>query len=265
MSNGESPRPSDQDAVNRRWRLWASTGAGAIVVVAIVIGFFVISSRGEGGVTGALGLDHVHETPEAVAQTAAGALPTDVAWTAATLGLLEDADPEAGRAIAVQTCASCHGEAGIAVAAAFPNLAGQPATAIFKQLSDYASGHRVSPMMAAMAQGLTAAQMADLAVHFAAETPAESIVDANPPAAIVQLVVNGDPARGLPPCSACHSARGGPVGTPPLGGQPAAYLEQQLTAFAAGERGNDIYGLMRAVAGMLTPAEIAQLAAYYGN
>jgi cytochrome c553 len=265
MANDPSRLPPAGDASDRRWRLWASTGVVAIVVVAIVIGFFVISSRGEGGVTGALGLDHIHDTPTAASAVTPGTPPTEVAWTAATLQLLDDGDAAAGRALALEGCAGCHGEAGIAVAATFPNLAGQPATSIFKQLRDYATGHRDSPIMAAMAQNLSDTEMADLAVHFAGATAAALVAQNDPLAAIVELAVNGDPARGLPPCSSCHSARGGPVGTPALDGQPAAYLEQQLTAFAAGARGNDIYGLMREVAGMLTPAEITQLADYYGN
>ena len=265
MTNSTSSDPSGDDAANRRWRLWASVGAGAIVVVAVVIGFFVISSRGEGGVTGALGLDHVHDELAGPAATApVSSPPTEVAWTAATLQLIEDGDGATGRTLALQTCAGCHGETGN-TAAGFPNLAGQPPTAIFKQLRDYASGHRTSPVMTAMTGNLTEVDMANLAAYFAAGTLAPTADAARPSAAVLELVLNGDPARGLPPCASCHAARGGPVGTPPLAGQPAAYLEQQLAAFATGARGNDIYGLMRAVAAMLTPAEVTELAAYYGN
>ncbi|MCW5714496.1 MAG: cytochrome c4 [Bauldia sp.] len=265
MADDAPPAPLPSQSANRRWRLWASAAVAGFTLVAVVIGFFVISSRGEGGVTGALGLDHVHDVQGAPTAAVPGSLPTQVAWTAATLKLIADGDGAAGRTLALQSCAGCHGETGIAVAAAFPNLAGQPRTAIFKQLRDYASGHRASPIMVAVAQGLSEVDMADLAGHFAAETPATTVGAADAPAAIVELALNGDTARGLPPCSSCHSARGGPVGTPPIAGQPAAYLEQQLIAFAAGTRTNDIYGLMRVVAAMLTPAEVTALAAYYGN
>ena len=52
---------------------------------------------------------------------------------------------------------------------------------------------------------------------------------------IENVITNGDFARGLPPCSACHGTRaGGPIETPTLTGQYAQYLEAQLTAFADG-------------------------------
>jgi cytochrome c553 len=55
---------------------------------------------------------------------------------------------------------------------------------------------------------------------------------------------------------------GGPIGTPALVGQRAAYLEQHRL-FKTGERGNDIYGSMRVIADRLTDAEIIAAANYY--
>jgi cytochrome c553 len=56
------------------------------------------------------------------------------------------------------------------------------------------------------------------------------------------VITNGDVARALPPCSACHQVRaGGPIETPTLTGQYAQYIEAQLKAFADGARHNDIY------------------------
>ncbi len=138
----QDPDPSSESpSTIRRWRLWASAAVVGFVVLAIAIGFFVISSRGEDGIEGALGIDHRHdEAAPAVGAAVAAPPPTMVAWTSTTLALLDAASPEAGRAIAVPACAGCHGENGIAVAAAFPNLAGQHSTAIYKQLRDYAGG-----------------------------------------------------------------------------------------------------------------------------
>ncbi|MGD9738786.1 MAG: cytochrome c [Bauldia sp.] len=258
------PVPVEPQAVDRPWRLWASVAIGSFVLLAIVIGFFVISFRGEDGVAGALGIVHRHEaTLDAFA--AATPPPTEVAWTTATRTLLRDASLAEGQAIATGTCAGCHGENGIATAAAFPNLAGLSAAAIYKQLRDYADGHRPSPIMAGIAQGIDEGQMAEVARYYASlPAPARS-ARTDIQREIVVLATNGDPARGLPPCDSCHTVAGGPVGTPGLDGQAATYLEQQLAAFAAGERGNDIYGLMRSVAVLLTPTEIEQLARYYGE
>jgi cytochrome c553 len=80
------------------------------------------------------------------------------------------------------------------------------------------------------------------------------------------IIRNGDIARGLPPCAACHGARAaGPIDTPTLTGQYAQYLEAQPTAFAPGQRHNDIYHRMRSVASQLTAVEIKLLAIYYSG
>lgn len=261
----QDPHPSSASpSTTRRWRLWASAAVVGFVVVAIVIGFFAISSRGEDGIEGALGINHRHdETAIAVGAAVAAPPPTMVAWTSTTLSLLAAASPEAGQVIAVQVCAGCHGENGIAVASAFPNLAGQHASAIYKQLRDYAGGQRVSPIMGPLAATLDDRQMADLAAYFASRDASPGRRPSDVPSEIVEIATNGDAARGLPPCGSCHAGRGAPQGIPLLEGQPATYLQQQIEAFATGARGNDIYGVMRAVAGMLSPAEIEQLARYY--
>ncbi len=83
---------------------------------------------------------------------------------------------------------------------------------------------------------------------------------------IENIIRNGDFARGLPPCAACHGTRaGGPIETPTLTGRYAQYIEAQLNAFAAGQRHNDIYHRMRSVASKLTPKEIKLLAIYYSG
>jgi cytochrome c553 len=83
---------------------------------------------------------------------------------------------------------------------------------------------------------------------------------------IENIVSNGDVARALPPCSACHRTNaGGPIETPTLTGQYPQYLEAQLAAFASGARHNDIYHRMRNVAAKLTPDEAKLLAVYYSR
>jgi cytochrome c553 len=52
---------------------------------------------------------------------------------------------------------------------------------------------------------------------------------------------------------------------PPLEGQQRAYFEQQMLAFKAGTRHNDIGAKMRSVAQQLTQIEIAELAAYFSD
>jgi cytochrome c553 len=83
---------------------------------------------------------------------------------------------------------------------------------------------------------------------------------------IQNVITNGDVARALPPCSACHQVRaGGPIEIPTLTGQYAQYIEAQRKAFADGARHNDIYHRMRSVAAKLTPNEIRLLAIYHSG
>jgi cytochrome c553 len=57
-----------------------------------------------------------------------------------------------------------------------------------------------------------------------------------------------DPARGVPPCAACHGPGASKPGAPTLKGQAPAYIERQLGAFAQGMRQNDINEQMCTVA-----------------
>ena len=72
-------------------------------------------------------------------------------------------------------------------------------------------------------------------------------------------------APGVPACLSCHGARGeglAAAGFPRLAGQPAAYLEKQLRAFAGGQRVNP---QMQGVASALDDSQIRAVAAYYGK
>ena len=65
-------------------------------------------------------------------------------------------------------------------------------------------------------------------------------------------------------CAACHGANGVSVSDtiPNLAGQRAVYLESQLKALKDGTRKNPI---MNAIAAQLRPADITNIAAYYGS
>ena len=141
--------------------------------------------------------------------------------------------------------------------------------ALYKQLHDFRSGARDNETMLPLVKDLNDKEIVDLAAYYGrllrgAIDPEESgrYVGID----IQNVVSNGDVARGLPPCSACHQVRaGGPIETPTLTGQYAQYLEAQLKAFAGGTRHNDIYHRMRSVAAKLTPNEIRLLAIYYSG
>ncbi|MBI3714550.1 MAG: cytochrome P460 family protein [Betaproteobacteria bacterium] len=69
-------------------------------------------------------------------------------------------------------------------------------------------------------------------------------------------------AKAASVCVACHGANGVSVAEhiPNLAGQRAGYLSGQLNAFKSGMRKNDI---MSVIAGQLSPADIANVAAHF--
>ncbi len=63
-------------------------------------------------------------------------------------------------------CAGCHGPDGTSFAPMYPNLKGQKAAYIEKQLKAFKSGERKDPIMAGMAAPLSETDMADLAAYY---------------------------------------------------------------------------------------------------
>ena len=78
------------------------------------------------------------------------------------------------------------------------------------------------------------------------------------------LYQRGDARRGIASCASCHGAdgRGAGLGNPPLAGQPAAYLADQLDRWRSGRRYGDAQGVMTRVSQRVKPAEVRALAAY---
>ncbi|MFL6572853.1 MAG: c-type cytochrome [Burkholderiales bacterium] len=268
MSDGSHP-------LDRPWRLWASVAILAVFAFSVLFGFVllpVIQGRGAGldawtSICRALGI--APGSPAAPQPTSdAKAQPTTrVAWSAGLLDAL--ARPSAAGAELAAGCATCHGSDGRSVdPKLYPDLAGQSAAAIYKQLYDFKDGSRSNPMMSALAQALGDEQMMAVSAHFAS-FPMRAIPPAQLPApgdAIERLVARGDSARGIPACNACHGDQsGGPVESPRLTHQGAQYLAAQLRAFKTGERRNDIYSRMRSVAAALSDSEIEGLAAFYSS
>lgn len=79
-------------------------------------------------------------------------------------------DIGAGKAKA-GVCAGCHGPNGISVNPLWPNLAGQHAEYLAKQMKDFRDGRRTDPVMAPMAQGLTDEDIENLAAYYASLKP----------------------------------------------------------------------------------------------
>lgn len=158
-------------------------------------------------------------------------------------------------------CAICHGPEGVSDAYS-PNLAGQYAAAIYKELEDFKAGARVNATMSPFAIDMSGQEMLDTAAYYSylprlPPTPASTAFPAP------QIVSNGAPMRNIAPCGSCHGGLDTKAGSPWLGGQSAVYIKAQLQAFVSGVRRNDISQQMRNIARQMTPEEMDQAARYY--
>ena len=213
-------------------------------------------------------------------------LLTSLASHAATDG--ESIMQKGGANPVAMPCISCHAPDGKGMAAAgFPRLAGLPAAYITKQLHDFKAGLRLNPVMQPIASALTAEEVDAVAAAYAARprvnvapqpvgTPAEG--------SGAWIALRGAWDRSIPECTLCHGPSG--IGMdpsfPPLAGQGAVYLENQLKAWAgtpavkakgktkavaavAPTRHNDPNGLMQHIAASLTASEMKAVAEYFGS
>lgn len=167
------------------------------------------------------------------------------------------------------SCAACHGAQGAGLAAAnYPRLAGLPASYLAEQLHLFASGQRQNAIMSGMAKPLSAAQIKTLADYYASlpvsmAAPAQT-VSADLLARGKQLATVGDWKAGIPACFRCHGPGGVgvPPSFPPLTGQSATYLGQQISAWKNGTRSGDPQGLMHSVAMRMTDADTKAVTAW---
>ena len=170
----------------------------------------------------------------------------------------------------VQGCVTCHGQAGQGTTSGyFPRIAGKPAGYLYNQLVAFRDGTRRYPPMNYLVAYLPDPYLREIAKYFAAQRPAFAAEEGARPAAAVlargqQIVTQGDPARQIPACVACHGATltGMEPGIPGLAGLRRAYVEAQLTRWRVGERHALEPDCMRRIATHLAESDIAAVAAY---
>ncbi len=92
------------------------------------------------------------------------------AWVAAVDALAEEAKTVNAMEIVSTVCAMCHGDDGNKMLTPeTPKIGGQREDYLAKALQDYKNGSRNNPIMAAVAQPLSDAEIKALSQHFAAQ------------------------------------------------------------------------------------------------
>ena len=170
-------KPATFHELDRPWRWWASIIIVSILAFSIAFGFVILPvvqgwAAGIDAYTAICRAVGILPGSPAVQQptSAARRSPTTrVAWSTELIGALGRARRRAGRR-SPRSAPAAMGERGIASDPQNPNLAGQSAVAIYKQLHDYKSGSRVNEIMTGIAQGLNDQQIIDVATHFASGT-----------------------------------------------------------------------------------------------
>lgn len=174
------------------------------------------------------------------------------------------ADVEAGKAKSA-ACAACHGVDGNSSNGMWPSLAGQHASYIYKQLTDFKAGRRVNASMAPMVVGLNDDDMKNLAAYYESQRAKPVTFDGEMIAKGESIYRGGITETQVAACMGCHSpsATGnGPAGWPSLKGQHPEYIVAQLQSFKQGTRANDTGKMMRNVVVRMSELEMKSVAAY---
>ena len=181
-------------------------------------------------------------------------------------------DAEAGKGKTAM-CAACHGPDGNSLVPMYPKLAGQSASYLVKQLTEFKLGMtsagksgRVDPVMGGMAMALSEQDIADVSAFYASQksTAGNGVTNAEGK----KLYLGGNAEMEVTACVACHGINGKGMpsaGFPALASQNAEYLKSQLEKFRSGARNNDLNGMMQGVAANLTDEEIAALSQYMSS
>jgi cytochrome c553 len=160
-------------------------------------------------------------------------------------------------------CAACHGADGNSTIATNPKLAQQHPEYLIKQLQDFKSGKRASPIMQGFASQLSDADMKNIAYWAASQKAKPGFAKDKELAALGERIYRGGIAdRQMAACTGCHGPTGAGVPSqyPRLSGQQAEYAEAQLKAFRDGKRKNSLP--MAQIAAKLNDHEIHALADY---
>jgi cytochrome c553 len=160
-------------------------------------------------------------------------------------------------------CAACHGADGNSGTPENPKLAQQHPEYLVKQLQEFKSGKRASPIMQGFASALSEDDMKNISYWVTAKKAKPGFAKDKELVALGERIFRGGISeRQIAACAGCHSPNGAGVPSqyPRLGGQHADYTDKQLKAFRDGGRKNSPQ--MTQVAAKLNDREIKAVADY---
>ena len=167
-------------------------------------------------------------------------------------------------------CTACHGPEGRAAPDGYyPRLAGKPAGYLYNQLISFRDGKRHYALMTQLIAPLTDAYLLEMAQHFSRldvpyPAPQKTNASANALARGQVLVLQGEPAQGIPACVQCHGSAMTGVApyVPGLLGLPRDYLNAQLGAWKTGKRRAHAPDCMKTVVALLSDEDINAASSY---
>src|SRR4029453_16214193 len=170
----------------------------------------------------------------------------------------------------VQGCVTCHGQSGQGTASgAFPRIAAKPAGYLYNQLVAFRHGTRHYPPMNYLVAYLPDAYLREMAEYYAKQRPPFEAKDAAPADAAMlarrkAIATEGDAAKGIPACIACHGAKltGMEPGIPGLVGLHSSYVAAQPTRWRGGSRHAAEPDCMKRIASRLSETDIAAVATW---
>ena len=160
-------------------------------------------------------------------------------------------------------CAACHGADGNSGIPANPKLAQQHPDYIVKQLAEFKSGKRPSPIMQPMAAQLSDADMRNIAFWAGSQKAKAGFAKDKELVSLGEKIYRGGVVeKQVAACAGCHSPNGAgiPAQFPRLSGQHADYTYAQLVNFSTGARKNSPQ--MMDIATRLSDREMKAVADY---
>lgn len=206
-------------------------------------------------------LPSLAQQPAAPGAPAAAAAPAPAAPAAPQAPAKPDVAQGSAKYTAV--CAACHGADGNSGIPANPKLAQQHPEYLVKQLQEFKSGVRPSPIMQAFAAQLSEADMKNISYWAGSQKAKPGFAKDKELVSMGERIYRGGIAeRQVAACAGCHSPNGAgvPAQYPRLSGQHADYTAAQLKAFRDGPRKNSAQ--MTQIAARLNDREIQAVADY---